>query len=104
MDKRKINWGEGHQFSIHPQDTNWNDIGGVYLFCAQSSPGNWTALYIGQTESLASRLPNHERWSEAFRFGATHIHVKVVTSESQRLALEESLLRKYKPPLNTQNI
>lgn len=103
MNNRKIKWG-GYEFSIYIRDTNWSNIAGVYLFCTNSGNNKWKALYIGQTESLASRLPNHDRWDEAERLGATHIHVKAVRDEKQRLAIEESLLGQYKPALNTQNI
>ena len=62
----------------------------------------WTALYVGQTESLAARLPTHERWLEATRLGATHIHVRVEPLAMLRAAMEQQLIQTYQPRLNVQ--
>ncbi len=84
----------------HPDRVSWNAVPGVYVFAGENLSGNWFALYVGQTASLADRLATHERWQEAVRWGATHIHVRVVHAEGSRLALEGQLIQAYQPRLN----
>lgn len=67
-----LNW----EFEVYGPGTGWNEVAGLYIFAGLNSAGEWVALYIGSTESLAERLPNHPRWPEAVRLGATHIHVR----------------------------
>jgi predicted GIY-YIG superfamily endonuclease len=58
------------------------------------------ALYIGQTDSFRDRIPGHERWDEARRAGATHVHAMVVTNSSERDRIEAELIRHYQPKMN----
>ena len=81
--------------------TRWADRSGVYIFTAVG-PLGWEPYYIGETISFADRLPTHERWAEAVRLGATHVHAAVVTPEATRVGLQDRLIRAYQPPLNTQ--
>lgn len=94
-----VNW-DGHNFTVLPERTTWNDVGGVYIFSGVRN-NSWVALYIGLTESFQNRHPNHERWEEAKRAGATHIHAIVVTSPASREAIEKALIARFQPPLNT---
>ena len=91
-----------HEFTIYTNDTDWNAVAGLYIFAGENSKGQWFPLYIGQTESLAERLPNHEDWPEAEILAATHIHARVEADESRRLALEAQLIQHYQPHLNVQ--
>ena len=91
-----------YEFEVYPQDTYWNAVGGVYIFCGLSQQNRWVPLYIGQAESLAARLPTHARWQEAARLGATHIHVRVVQARATRDAMEQELIQAYRPQLSTQ--
>ena len=59
-------------------------------------------LYVGQAESLAERLPTHERWPEAMRLGATHVHARVVLEAAMRDSIESQLIRSFQPRLNVQ--
>jgi len=45
---------------------------GNYIFAKRLPNGNYSPLYIGQAENLKARLPNHDRWGDAKRAGATH--------------------------------
>ena len=94
---------DDHQFSIYTPETNWASAAGVYIFARENEQrkGRWLALYAGQTISFADRLKDHERWSEAKRGGATHIHALVVEQQRQRTALENRLIKMYNPPLNS---
>ena len=89
----------GYHFSVHTMDGAWNDVGGVYVFAGRNL-GRWKTYYVGQTRSFANRLPSHERWAEAKRLGATHVHIRRVSNASRRRAIEIELIRNLNPPLN----
>ncbi len=93
-------WAGKHQFSIHHHAENWNAVPGIYMFCGVNALGQWSPLYIGQAESFAARIPNHERWREALQLGATHIHALVVPHGAVRSEIESELIRVYQPRLN----
>ncbi|MDE0678815.1 MAG: hypothetical protein OXI11_01130 [Gammaproteobacteria bacterium] len=100
-----VSWG-GYDFnSYDPAQTNWNDVPGIYIFAGMSTDGRWwRAKYVGQTSSFSERLGggnnSHERWKEAKRKGATHVHARVVHNEMERRSLESMLIETYDPPLN----
>ena len=99
-------WG-GREFEVYKPDTEWNDVGGVYIFTAQQPAGLeddiWRALYVGETESFKNRLlANHEKWPAAVELGATHIHTLVEQGPIKRTLVEALLIQELKPPLNTQ--
>jgi excinuclease UvrABC nuclease subunit len=91
-----------HEFQVLQHGASWNHVSGVYVFAGTNTQNQWHALYVGQAESFANRIPSHERWPEAVRAGATHVHAKAVGSAAERDALEQSLIRAYQPRLNTQ--
>jgi hypothetical protein len=91
-------WG-GLSFSIYTPPISWNDVGGIYIF-SQLMPSGWIPYYIGQTNSFSARLPTHERWPDAIRRGATHVHALVVRGQADRERLERELIGAYQPPLN----
>ena len=88
-------------FTVYGFSTEWYEVGGVYIFAAPADGGNWHALYVGQTQSFAERLPGHEKHSAAVRAGATHIHALVESSAKVRASIEASIIRSYNPPLNS---
>lgn len=98
----KIQW-LGHEFNVYnANNTNWNDVAGVYIFCAITPQNAWLPIYVGQASSFRSRLPTHERWQEARALGANHIHAKVVPRQDDRDSLERQLIQAFQPRLNTQ--
>ena len=101
MTQQTVNW-LSNEFGVYTyQPINaWNDLPAVYIFAGLNQRGVWVPLYIGQTGSLAKRLPNHEQWPPAQRLGATHVHARVVQQETLRLQLEKSLIQGYNPSLN----
>ena len=73
------------------------------MFCGINTLRNvWEAKYIGQTQSFKDRLQNHDQWNAAVRLGATHVHARAVSLQSDRDAIEGQLLRAFQPPLNIQ--
>ena len=92
--------GKKHEFEVYSPNVSWNSVGGIYIFTYLQANNYWKPLYIGQTEDFSQRIPNHERWAEAVRRGATHIHVKVVSHASTRDVLELMLIKYCQPPMN----
>lgn len=96
-----VAWGQYSFTSYDPGTTTWNDVAGIYIF-ARPFLGQWQAIYVGQASSFKDRLGNHERWTEALRRGATHIHALIVPLQASRNNIEQSLIQTYQPPLNQQ--
>ena len=90
-----------YEFNVYTMNANWNDTGGIYIFTGKNPQGQWVPLYIGKADSFQSRLGSHERWDEAARAGATHVHARGVALEASRVALEAELIQAYQPKLNT---
>jgi len=98
----KVKWLD-YEFDVYnPGGTTWNDVPGIYIFCGLNSAGRWVAHYIGQAESFKDRIPNHEKWNEAARLGATHVHAMVVQHAAIRGSMEQELIRAFQPTLNVQ--
>lgn len=98
----KVTWSS-YEFQVFsPDNTTWNDVGGIYIFAAINAENRWVALYVGQAKAFSERLPNHERWQEARRLGATHIHAMVVSKQADRDSVEAYLIQICQPRLNTQ--
>ena len=96
-------WG-GHEFEVYQPDTEWSDVGGVYIFTVQRPGGllgdRWQALYVGEAKSFKNRLlANHEKWPAAVKLGATHIHIRNEDMITRKL-LELKLRAELKPRLN----
>lgn len=90
-------------FTVYdPINTNWHDVGGIYIFARQINQYHWMAFYIGQAKSFRDRLPNHENWTPAVRLGATHIHAMLVSQVANRDMIEAELIEAFQPALNVQ--
>jgi excinuclease UvrABC nuclease subunit len=92
----------GYKFNVHEADTEFFNIGGVYIFAGITPQNIWLPLYIGQASSLAKRLSGHERWASATMHGAKYIHALAVPNESERFLIEKKLIQLYQPKLNSQ--
>ena len=105
MEERIINWpgssGKTYQYWIYKIGTPFKDEPGNYIFVKQTSPNKWSPIYIGETDSLARRIPNHEKLPCVERNGGTHICVHTSSSnETARRSEESDLLNKWNPPCN----
>ncbi len=77
--------------------------GGNYTFVRPSGSGLWLPVYFGETNDFSTRLPDHERWADALRAGATHIMAHTTPAgERVRLNEETDLIKRWNPPLNAQ--
>ncbi len=98
--------GTQYNFEVYTTDTTFNAVGAVYIFSKRAvglnGIGTHTPLYIGQTESLAVRIPNHEKWPCVNRNGCNCICVHVDGNEDSRLNKETDLRAAYGTPCNDQ--
>lgn len=92
---------DGWEFRITKNDRDIPDAGGIYIMVRRTCFFFTTAVYIGKAANLKSRLIGHERWIEARKHGARERHILCVRTESKRQKIEEDLIRRYKPKLNT---
>ena len=103
MQSDVVYWLE-KEFGVHHHHETWRSVPGIYIFAGlvKDRRGNsaWRPYYVGQTSNLADRIPNHERWIEAKRKGATHVHARVETNNYLRFMIEKELIQQYKPLLN----
>jgi hypothetical protein len=94
-------WGEKIKFGIWDYSAEWNDVGGVYLFCRFNAIfQQWEPIYIGQTYSFKTRLRNHEKWIFAVLAGAEKVLAVVQPIQDKRDLLEEALIISLQPSLN----
>jgi hypothetical protein len=76
-------------------------VGGNYVFLKQLANGNYLPVYVGQADDLSNRLPNHERFDDAIRAGASVVVAHTTQAgESARLSEERDLIAKWNPILN----
>lgn len=93
-------------FEVFPIDAAFNSVGAVYIFTKRvvdsSGKGTHELLYIGETESLANRIPTHEKWPSIRRHGANCICVHRDDNSNSRLNKETDLRAASPTPCNNQ--
>lgn len=94
--------GENLEVTIYSRNEGWYAVAGLYIFTYRAANGLWHPLYVGQTDDFSARLPSHEKLQKALQHGATHIHARIVSQESDRLLLERMLIQHLRPALNVQ--
>ncbi len=92
--------GNQYVFQVHLKDTQFLNLGGVYIFTRQSvdyqGKVSFQPLYIGQTNSFTQRLtPNHEAWNRALANGFNTLCVNIDINESSRKSSERDLINNY---------
>ncbi len=79
------------------------DEPGNYGFVLVLNDGRAVPAYLGETNSLSTRLPTHEKRSAAYLLGATRVVAHTTPAgASARHAEEADLIAYYNPPLNQQ--
>jgi hypothetical protein len=99
--------GTTYDFQCHLIGLHYKPRPGVYIFCRESTPGQWPALYIGEAEDFDARIGSqcatHHKWDRVVAARATHICTLVVSGgKAARVAVETDLRHFYNPPLNDQ--
>jgi hypothetical protein len=76
-------------------------VGGNYVFVKKLPNGNYVPIYFGVADNLKDRIPNHDRFDDAIRAGATHVMTHTTPAgETARIAEERDLIQQWNPPLN----
>ena len=95
-----------YSFGVYTPDTVFIDVGAVYIFSKRvvgtDGRGTHTFLYIGETHSLADRIPYHEKWPCVQRNGGNCICVHQDDNASSRKAKEKDLLDAHYTPCNAE--
>lgn len=102
-----FNGREGQcKFEVHPLGTSFNAVGAVYIFTKRTvdglGKGAHAFIYIGQTDSLRNRMPNHEKFPSINRNGANCVCVHPDGNETSRLKKETDLRAANSTPCNDQ--
>lgn len=92
--------GSNFRFEIHPRETEFKNVGAIYVMAKKTSANNYSILYIGQTGNLSSRPLNHHKTDCFDRHGGDTLFVLAEGNESRRLSIESDLIGKYDPPCN----
>ena len=105
MAQKRYRWrGQSEKeyiYAIYERDADWNDVPGNYIFAKETSPGTWTAVYVGETMSFKNRpMSNHPETACALRNGATHIHAHTNANAIDRRSEEQDLINRHTPPCN----
>ncbi|MDR3386415.1 MAG: hypothetical protein P4L92_05130 [Rudaea sp.] len=93
--------GSIYEFSPYPYDSDWTDVGGVYIFAARMATGDWNPLFISHADSFELCIPGHEKWPWAVILGATHVLACAVAAEPKQTSVETEMIARLKPPLNS---
>ena len=99
------NWlgqsGKAYRFEVHPIDTTFRPLPGVYIYASQSEDGGWIPIYIAQTRDLHQRLEGHVKPEDAVANGATHLHAHYDTvGQAARCTEERDLVLRWRPVCN----
>lgn len=97
-----VNDNETLEFTVYDTSASRNDVAGLYVFAYPTDETHWFPVYVGQTDSFKDRIPSHEKWDAAVRYGATHIHALAVSLAANRDKWEKMLIEHLQSPLNLQ--
>ena len=93
--------GVNYTYFIYPNNDKFQSKPGNYIFAYQSSPGLWTAVYIGETSDMSERFNSHHKSGCIQLHGATHIHAHLSADNVNiRRHEENDLIANYFPPCN----
>lgn len=101
---KTIDWpgksGQKYRYWIHKLPPNFKKASGNYIFAKEASPGQWTPVYVGQTDDLSERFDDHHKARCISQSGATHIHAHTTPSKQERLDEESDLIARWNTPCN----
>jgi len=88
--------GNTYTFEVYNINSNFSEVGCVYIYTKIGDNGYWQCIYIGQTKHLATRLNQHAIGEDESDIciqnsGATHLHVLLLKPESSRIIVETDI-------------
>jgi hypothetical protein len=97
--------GKNYDFNVYPIHQKFLSIGAVYVFTKRTitnGDGTHDLIYIGETDNLETRIPNHEKWPCIKRNNANCICIHADDNETSRLNKETDLRNAHDTPCNDQ--
>jgi predicted GIY-YIG superfamily endonuclease len=93
----KCNWpgtsGKTYTYHVYPIGHSLKAEAGNYIFAKLNAQGQWSPLYIGETEDLDDRVATHEKRECVKRNGGTHIHAHLTPGDRSIRLNEETDIR-----------
>lgn len=97
--------GQKYAFTVYADNQQFKAVPAVYLLCKRLISGSYEVLYVGETQSLKDRFtPNHDGYVRAIKAGMTHIAVRSVLGDKDRLRVETDLRHGLNPSCNAQGV
>ena len=106
MAEKTIIWkgksGKEYKYWIYPLGTSFDAVAANYIYSRETSPSNWSCIYVGETENLKERpLEGHHKETCIRGMGATHIHAHTNSAgQAARRAEEADIIENYSPDCN----
>ena len=97
--------GTAYGFDVYPASATWQDgVECVYYISSRivqdDGGSNHTAVYIGETDDLKTRLANHHKQDCFDRHRYNAISILQVRSANHRAQIEADLIDRISPPCN----
>lgn len=86
--------GNIYSFIALAEDTEFNDVGAVYIFTKRHARNRYDFLYVGETESLESKIPSHDEWPWLSCLGVNSICIHRDDNKITRIMKKRDLLNK----------
>jgi hypothetical protein len=80
-------------FPRHPVINDGQD--GNYVYAKKNLQGQWVPVYFGQGDLSKRATPDHHRIGCIDTKSATHVHLRLNATKTDRLAEEQDLLGHY---------
>jgi hypothetical protein len=90
-----------YKFGVYTLDTNFTDIGAVYIFCSTNAKGQHQPRYVGATGELGHHIQDYNQWPRIRQCDVKCICVRVDKSESSRASIASDLIAYYNPVGNS---
>ena len=87
--------GAQYSFNLYSKSLYWKSVPGVYIILRKNISGKYDPIYVGETEDLGDRIPNHHKLRCFERNGWTHLGFHYEDNSSRRLYIENDILQNY---------
>lgn len=92
--------GKKYEFTVHSKDTEFEEVGGVYVITRELNDVLSMPIYIGQTDNLSMRFDNHHKLDCFNRHDWNTVCIHKDDNEDSRFKKELDLIQTYDPICN----
>jgi hypothetical protein len=93
--------GRDYKYWVLDGNVSLKNGPGNYIFAKETSPGNWTAIYVGEADNLKDILSNPDKFPAIKDEGNVSIHAHMGLPEKTLRKEEElDLIQSLNPPYN----